>query len=121
MNVKLTFTPTLQSQNLSVMTIDDDIFEDDEHICLRLTNLIEPCPSSVILGDDTEVVIAEDESKFAIYVFINIKLCFIFMQVQCLYYNAILIQLVIVSLDGPSVYFIFPLQWHCFSLSFNVH
>ena len=58
------------------MTIDDNVFEDDKRICLRLINLIEPCPGSVILGNDTEVVIAEDESKFAIYVFINIKLYF---------------------------------------------
>ena len=70
MNVRLTFTPTLRSQIVNVMTIDDDIFEDDERICLRLTNLTEPCPGSVILGNDTEVVIAEDESKFAIYVYI---------------------------------------------------
>ena len=69
MNVRLTYTSTLQSQIVNVMTIDDDIFEDDERICLRLTNLIEPCPSSVILGDDIEVVIAEDESKF------NLLLC----------------------------------------------
>ena len=68
-NVRLTYTSTLQSQIVNVMTIDDDIFEDDERICLRLTNLIEPCPGSVILGDDTEVVIAEDESKF------NLLLC----------------------------------------------
>ena len=100
------------------MTIDDDIFEDDERICLRLTNLTEPCPGSVILGNDTEVVIAEDEGKFAIYVFINI---FVFIQFQCLHYNAILIQLVIVLLDGTSVYFILLLQLHCFSLGFNVH
>ena len=40
------------------------IFEDDECICLRLTNLIEPCSGSVILGNDTQVVIAKDESKF---------------------------------------------------------
>ena len=74
MNVRLTFTPTLRSQIVNVVTIDDNIFEDDEHICLRLTNLTEPCPSSVILANDTEVVIAEDEGKFATNVFINIKL-----------------------------------------------
>ena len=65
------------------MTIDDDIFEDDERICLRLIDLIEPCPGSVILGNDTEVVIAEDESKFAIYV--SILSIFIFVQFQCLH------------------------------------
>ena len=121
MNVRLTFTPTLRSHIVNVMTIDDDMFEDDERICLRLTNLTEPCPGSVILGNVTEVVIAEDEGKFAIYVFINIKLYFVFIQFQCLHYDAILIQLVIVLLDGPSIYFILPLQWKCFSLSFNVH
>ena len=76
MDVRLTFTPTSRSQIITVMTIDDNTFEDDERICLRLTNLTEPCPGSVILGNDTEVVIAEDESKFAIYIFINIKLYF---------------------------------------------
>ena len=100
------------------MTKDDEIFEDDKRICLRLTNLTEPCPGSVILGNDTEVVIAEDESKFAIYVFINI---FIFVQFQCLHYYAILIQLVIVSLDRISVYFILPLEVEYLSLSFDVH
>ena len=68
MNVKLTFTPTLRSQIVNVMTIDDTVFGNDERICLRLVNLTEPCPGSVILGDDTEVVIAENEGKFAIYV-----------------------------------------------------
>ena len=97
------------------MTIDDNIWEDNEHICLRLVNLT---TGSVILGNDTEVVIAEDEGKFAIYVFINI---FVFIQFQCLHYNAILIQLVIVSLDGISVYFILPLQVEYLSLSFDVH
>ena len=121
MNVKLTFTPTLRSQVFTIMTIQDEMFEDDERICLRLTNLTEPCPGSVIVGADTEVVIAEDEGKFDIYVFINISCMFIFMQFLCLHYNAILIQPAIVSLDGPSIYFIFPLQWGRFSLSFNVH
>ena len=68
MNDKLTFTPTLRSQIVNVVTIDNHIYEDDERICLRLTYLTEPCPGSVILGSDTEVVIAEDEGKLAIYV-----------------------------------------------------
>lgn len=97
------------------MTIDDNIFEDDERICLRLVNLT---AASVILGHDTEVLIAEDDCMFAMYVFICI---FVFIQFQCLHYNAILIQLVIVLLDGPSVYFILLLQWQYLSLSFNVH
>ena len=120
MNVRLTFTPTSRSQIITVMTIDDNVFEDDERICLRLTNLTEPCPGSVILGNDTEVVIAEDESKFAIYVSI-LSCIFIFVQFQCLHYYAILIQLVIVLLDGISVYFILPLQVEYLSLSFDVH
>ena len=54
------------------MTIDDDVFGNDERICLRLVNLTEPCPGSVIRGNVTEVVIAEDERKFAIYVYVCI-------------------------------------------------
>ena len=55
------------------MTIQDEIFfEGDERICLRLTNLTEPCPGYVIVGAGTEVVIAEDESKFYIYVYVYI-------------------------------------------------
>ena len=72
MNVRLTFTPTLQSQIVNVMTIDNDIFGYDERICLRLTNLTEPCPGSIILGNDTEVTMAEDEGKFAIYIYVCI-------------------------------------------------
>ena len=85
MDVRLTFTPTLRSQIVNVMTIDNDILEVNQRICLRLTNLIEPCPGSVIVGNDTEVVIAEDESKLAIiYVFTNIKLYFCFHTVPVL-------------------------------------
>ena len=70
MNVRLTFTPTLRSQVFNIKTIQDEIFEDDERICLRLTNFIdhESCLGSIIIGNDTEIVIAEDESKFALYV-----------------------------------------------------
>ena len=74
-NVRLTFTSTLQSQIVNIMTIDDNILEDDERICLRLTNLTEPCPDSVILGDDTEVVIAEDESKNLLCVYVLSVFC----------------------------------------------
>ena len=84
MNDKLTFTPTLRSQIVNVVTIDDDIFGNDERICLRLVNLTEPCPGSVILGNATEVVIAEDEGKFAIYVYVCIYQ-FVFIQFQCLH------------------------------------
>ena len=69
----MTFTPTLQSQIVNIMTIDNDIFEANQRICLRLT---EPYPNSVIVGNDTEVVIVEDEGKFAIYVFIIINFLF---------------------------------------------
>ena len=70
MNVRLTLTPTLRSQVFNIMTIQDEIFEHDERICLGLFNVAEPCPDSVIVGADTEaeVVIAEDEGKFASYV-----------------------------------------------------
>ena len=86
MDVRLTFTQASRSQTVDVMTIDNDIFEANQRICLRLTNLIEPCPGSVILGDDTEIEIAEDESKLAIiYVFINIKLYFLFSYSSSVY------------------------------------
>ena len=71
----MTFTQASQSQTVNVMTIDNNIFEVNQRICLRLTNLIEPCPGSVIVGDDIEIVVAEDESKFTItYVYLSIFL-----------------------------------------------
>ena len=48
------------------MTREDTLFEGDERICLRLTNLTEPCLGSVIIGDDTIVTITEDDRMFAV-------------------------------------------------------
>ena len=120
MNVRLTFTPTLRSQIVNVMTIDDYIFEADERICLRLTNLTEPCPGSVILGSDTEFVIAEDESKFATNVFINIKLYFCLHTVplftlQCYTNttgNSIVGRTINLFYSSPAMNFYFP-QFQC--------
>ena len=49
------------------MTREDTTFEGDERICLRITNLIEPCPGSVIIGDDTTVTITDDDCMLAVY------------------------------------------------------
>ena len=49
------------------MTREDSMFEGDERICLRITNLTEPCPGSVIIGNDTIVTITEDDRMFAVY------------------------------------------------------
>ena len=104
----MTFTPTLRSQIVNVITIDDDIFEDYERICLRLTNLTEPCPDSVTLGNDTEVIIY---CKFATYIYQYYQLAYVCLHtMQYLHFDAILTLLVIVSLDKLSVYFILPLQ-----------
>ena len=72
-NVRLTFTPSIRSQTVDIVTIQDTIFEvvggEQEQICLRLTNLTEPCPGSVIIGPDTMVTITEDDRKFVIWLY----------------------------------------------------
>ena len=121
-NTRLTFSESVRGHNVEIVTIDDNAFESEgnaERICLRFTNLTEPCLNSVTIGDDDEVLIAEDDRKIAMY--FNISLCiirFIFIQLQCLYYHVILIQLVILLRDGLSAYSILLLQ--SFFLSFNV-
>ena len=60
----------MQAHDIEIVTIEDDVFESQgnaEHICLRMTNLTEPCPNSVIIGDDTVVLITEDDCKIAMY------------------------------------------------------
>ena len=67
-NVNLTFTSRLstRTQFVDITTIDDDMFEGrTERICLRIIKLTEPCPNSVIIGNDTVVLIAEDDRKLA--------------------------------------------------------
>ena len=66
-NERLTFTPATRSQTINIMTREDTIFEGDEHICLRITNLTGPCPGSVIIGDETIVTITENDGMFAVY------------------------------------------------------
>ena len=122
MNTRLTFSESVRGQNVEIVTIEDSVFESQgtaERICLRFTNLTEPCLNSVTIGDDEEVLIAEDDRKIAMC--FNISLCiirFIFIQLQCLYCHVILIQLVIVLMGGLSAYSILLL--HSFFLSFNV-
>ena len=72
-NVALTFTPSTQSQTINIVTLEDGMYEADgqpERICLRITKLSEPCPDSSIIGDDVIVLIAEDDRKFIMHVFI---------------------------------------------------
>jgi len=64
---KLTFSPSIRSLVIMVVTIDDEQYENDgqpERICLRMNNLSEPCPNPVIIGDDRTVNITENDCKF---------------------------------------------------------
>ena len=70
MNVRITFTKSVQAHNISIVTIEDNEFESEgnaERICLRITNVTERCPNSVTVGRDEEVVIVEDDGKIAVY------------------------------------------------------
>ena len=70
-NVTLTFTPSTRSQTVDIVTREDGSYEADgqpEGFCLRITNLTEPCPDSIIIGDNVTVLIAEDDRKFVMYV-----------------------------------------------------
>ena len=65
-NEKLAFTASTRSHDITVQTIDDEENENDgqpECICLRMTNLSEPCPNSVIIGDDGTIDIIENDRK----------------------------------------------------------
>ena len=69
-NTRITFSESVRAHNIEIVTIDDDVFESDgnaEPICLRMINLTEPCPNSVTIGPDEEVLIAEDDRKIAMY------------------------------------------------------
>ena len=69
-NTRITFNASMRAHNIEIMTIDDDVFESEgnaERICLRMTNLTEPCPNSVNIGPDEEVLIAENDRKISMY------------------------------------------------------
>ena len=69
-NTRITFTQNMRAYNIGIVTIEDDVFESQgnaERICLRITNLTEPCPNSVNFGSDAEVLITEDDRKITIY------------------------------------------------------
>ena len=74
-NVTLTFTESVTSHRINIETIDDRIYEGDgesEVICLRIFNLVEPCPNYVTIGDDVQVLIQENDSKLPIYLYVLI-------------------------------------------------
>ena len=50
-----------------VMTIDNDDFEEDKHICFNITNVIEPCPGYFTVGNPLVLTILEDEGMFYVY------------------------------------------------------
>ena len=67
----LTFTQSVKSHRINIQTIDDSIYEGDgkpEVICLRIFNLVEPCPNYVSVGADVQVLIQDDDSKLPMYV-----------------------------------------------------
>ena len=72
-NITLTFTETRIYHRINIMTHDDNDYEgyDGEYevICLRIFNLVEPCPNYVSIGDDIQVPIEED-SKLPTYAYI---------------------------------------------------
>ena len=70
-NARLTFSESMRAHNIEIVTIEDDVFESEgnaEHICLRMVNLTEPCPNSVTIGPDEEVLIAEDDRKISYFI-----------------------------------------------------
>ena len=69
-NTRITFSESVRAHNIEIVTIDDDVFESEgnaERICLRIINLTEPCPNSVNIGPDGEVLITEDDRKISMY------------------------------------------------------
>ena len=62
---------------INIITIDNDVFEADKRICLRITNVTEPCPGYVSIGDDLVITIEEDDCTLyvcfvAIFIFLKI-------------------------------------------------
>ena len=73
-NTQLTFTPFILTRVIAVMTIDNNNFEDDKHICFNIINVTEPCPGYVTVGEPLMLTILEDEGMFYVYcivVFLN--------------------------------------------------
>ena len=69
-NTRITFSESMRTHNIEIVTINDSVFESNgvaERICLRMINLTEPCPNSVTIGPDEEVLIAEDDGKISMY------------------------------------------------------
>jgi len=78
-NQRLTFTANTRSHDITVQTIEDSIFEgrQPERICLRMTDLSEPCTNSVIIGDDKTIDITENDRKLFLFIIITcIATCF---------------------------------------------
>ena len=73
-NTQLTFTPFILTRVIPVMTIDNDDFEYDKRICFIITNVTEPCPGYVTVGDPLVLILLENEGMFYVYcivVFLN--------------------------------------------------
>ena len=76
-NTRLTFSGSMRAHSIEIVTIDDDMYESEgtaERICLRMTNLTEPCPNSVTIGPDEVGLIAEDDRKIAMHFSILLSL-----------------------------------------------
>ena len=65
-NTVLTFTRDVTSHRIEIVTLQDPYYEGDgesEVICLRIFNLVEPCPNYISIGDDVKVSIQDDDGK----------------------------------------------------------
>ena len=70
-DLTLTFTKNITSHRIDIITINDEQFEGDgesEIICLRITNLVEPCSNYVSISKEVRVPIQDDDSKLPMYV-----------------------------------------------------
>ena len=70
-NITLTFTETTTSHTIDIMTLQDDDYDADGEfkvICLRIIDLVEPCPNYVSIGNAIRVPIQDDDSKLPTYV-----------------------------------------------------
>ena len=67
-SINLNFSEAMWYHNIELITIEDTMFEGNEAICLRIISLIEPCPNSVVIGEDTRVLVLDDDSKIAIHI-----------------------------------------------------
>lgn len=69
-SINLNFYETVGSYLIELITIEDAMFEGNETICLRIISLMEPCPNSIVIGEDTRVLVLDDDSKIATYIFL---------------------------------------------------